>query len=184
MTHPTSIRPASDEYLAYYGKYIALVPDDQALLALERQSQAMFPFLRGLSEAQGSLRYQPEKWSVKQVIGHVTDAERVFGYRALRFGRADFTPLPGFDENHYVANAAWDQQPLSEMVDHLEQVRGATLAFFRSLGSDAWTRRGEANGAGVTVRALAFIIAGHGYHHMGVIKDRYLGVASVTAAQP
>src|SRR4029453_5374862 len=104
-----------------YGKYIALVPDQEALPALERQAEAMFPFLRSLNESQGALRYAPEKWSVKQVIGHVTDGERVFAYRALRFARADVTPLPGFEENDWVANATFDRQPLSELVDHLEQ---------------------------------------------------------------
>ncbi|HET9326673.1 MAG TPA: DinB family protein [Candidatus Eisenbacteria bacterium] len=183
MSHPTAIRPAPDEFLPYYGKYLALVPEDQAMPALERQAESMFAFLRSLSDEQGSLRYQPGKWSVKQIIGHVTDAERVFSYRALRFGRGDLTPLSGFDENHYAENAGSDQQPLSQLIDHLEQVRGATLALFRSLTSEAWTRRGEANGAPVTVRALAFIIAGHGHHHMGVIKERYLGTGSISAAR-
>jgi hypothetical protein len=184
MSASIAIRPGPDEYLDYYGKYIALVPEHEALPALERQAEAMFTFLRGLSETQGGLRYRPEKWSVKQVIGHVTDSERVFGYRALRFARADLTPLPGFEENDWVANATFDHQPLSELVDHLEQVRGSTLALMRGLDGDAWMRRGDANGAAVTVRALAFIIAGHGYHHMGVIQDRYLGAARMSAARP
>ena len=184
MKHPTAIRPAEGEYLNYYGKYIALVPEHEALPALERQGEAMFPFLRGLSEEQGALRYAPGKWSIKQIIGHVTDGERVFGYRALRFARADATPLPGFEENDWVANATFDRQPLSELVDHLEHVRASTLALLRGLEADAWTRRGDANGAAVTVRALAFIIAGHGYHHMGGIRDRYLAGARMSAVQP
>ena len=181
MNLSTAVRPAPDEYLAYYGKYIALVPENEALPALERQGEAMIEFLRGLSETQGALRYAPEKWSVKQVLGHVADGERVFAYRALRFARADETPLPGFDENHYVANATFDQQPLAELVDQLEAVRRGTLAMFRGIDGAAWARRGDANGSPVSVRALAFIISGHGYHHMGVLKERYLSAGSVNA---
>ena len=181
MNLSTAVRPAPDEYLAYYGKYIALVPENEALPALERQGEAMIEFLRGLSETQGALRYAPEKWSVKQVLGHVADGERVFAYRALRFARADETPLPGFDENHYVANATFDQQPLAELVDQLEAVRRGTLAMFRGIDGAAWARRGDANGSPVSVRALAFIISGHGYHHMGVLKERYLSAGSVSA---
>jgi hypothetical protein len=184
MNPPTAIRPGPDEYLAYYGKYIERVPDHEAIPALERQADSMFAFLRELTEAQGALRYAPDKWSVKQVIGHVSDGERVFAYRALRFGRADITPLPGFEENHYVANAGFDQQPLSSLVDQLQAIRAGTLALFRGFDAPAWTRRGDANGSPVSVRALAFIIAGHGYHHMGVIQSRYLGIGSMSAARP
>jgi hypothetical protein len=184
MNVSTAVRPTSDEYLAYYGKYISLVPESEALPALERQGEVMIAFLRGLSEAQGALRYAPEKWSVKQVLGHVVDGERVFSYRAMRFARADETPLPGFDENHYVASATFDQQPLSELVDHIEAVRRATIAMFRGLDAAAWTRRGDANGSPVSVRALAFIISGHAYHHMGVLRGRYLGAGSMSTARP
>ncbi|TMQ72626.1 MAG: DinB family protein [Candidatus Eisenbacteria bacterium] len=181
MNLRAATRPAPDEYLAYYGKYIALVPEDEALPALERQAESMSSFLRGLTEEQGAFRYAPGKWSVKQIMGHVADGERVFSYRALRFARADATPLPGFDENHYAAAAASDRLPLPSLVHQLEAVRTSTLALFRALEEEAWTRRGEANGSPVTVRALAFIIAGHATHHMSVIRERYLNAGVSTA---
>jgi hypothetical protein len=174
MSLATAVRPAADEYLDYYGKYIALVPEDDAVQALECQRDVMLPFLRGLQEPHGALRYAPGKWSVKQVLGHVTDGERVFAYRALRFGRGDETPLPGFDENRYVAAATFDDQPLAELVAALAAQREASLAMFRGFDASAWTRRGAANGSPVSVRALAFIIAGHGHHHVGILRDRYL----------
>jgi hypothetical protein len=174
MSLATAVRPAADEYLDYYGKYIALVPEGDAVQALECQRDVMLPFLRGLQETQGALRYAPGQWSVKQVLGHVTDGERVFAHRALRFARNDQTPLPGFDENHYVAAATFDDQPLPELVAGLAAQREASLALFRGFDGAAWTRRGEANGHPVSVRALAFIIAGHWHHHMGILRDRYL----------
>jgi hypothetical protein len=178
MTVPTAIRPAADEYLEYYGKYISLVPEDDAIEALERQHAEMMPFLRGLSEAQGALRYAPGKWSIKQVLGHVTDGERVFAYRAMRIARGDQTPLPGFDENDYVKAATFDQQPLAELVDGLDATRRSTLALFRGLDADAWPRRGVANNDTVSARALAYIIAGHARHHLTLIKERYLGTGA------
>jgi hypothetical protein len=174
MSLATAVRPAADEYLAYYGKYIAMVPEGDAIEALERQRDAMLPFLRGLTEAQGALRYAPGKWSIKQMLGHVTDAEWVWTYRAMRFARADATELPGFDENEYVAAATFDQQPLADLVAGLAALREAGLVMFRGLEAAAWTRRGVANGHPVSVRALAFIAAGHGYHHMAIFKERYL----------
>jgi|SRR5262245_3209730 len=183
MSLVTAVRPAPEEHAAYYGKYIALVPEDEAVPALERQGEVMRGFLGGLNEAQGALRYAPEKWSVKQVLGHVADAERVFAYRALRFARADQTSLPGFDENDYVAHARFDDQRLAELVEQLDAVRRGTLALFRGLEDGAWARRGDANGSPFSVRALAFIIAGHGYHHMSVIQQRYLG-AGASATRP
>jgi hypothetical protein len=184
MNPPTAVRPSADEYLPYYGKYIALVPENEALPALERQRDVMLPFLRGLTEEQGALRYAPGKWSIKQMLGHVADGERVFAYRALRFGRGDETALPGFEENDYAANAGSDRLPLTALVDQLEGVRAGTLHLFRTLPDEGWTRRGLANASPVTVRALAFIIAGHGYHHMAMIRERYLGASTVSAARP
>ena len=174
MSVATAIRPAVGEYLDYYGKYIALVPDGDAIEVLERQRDAMLPFLRGLSESDGALRYAPGKWSVKQVLGHVTDAEWVWTYRALRFARADQTPLPGFDENAWALVGAYDQRPLAELVSQLAALREASLWMYRGLEPAAWTRRGEANGHPVSVRALAFIAAGHAYHHMAILRERYL----------
>ena len=174
MPLTAATRPAAGEYLPYYDRYISLVHEDDALEALKRQRDEMLPLLRALSEAQGALRYAPGKWSIKQVLGHVTDGERVFAYRAMRFARADATPLPGFDENAYVSSATFDAESLADLVDALESVRRSSIALFRGLEESAWTRRGEANGAEVTVRALAYIIAGHAQHHTRLIQERYL----------
>jgi hypothetical protein len=168
-------RPHAGEFAPYYGRYIALVPEDHALAALERPLGEMIPFLSGLTEAQGALRYAPDKWSVKQVIGHVVDVERVFAYRALRIARGDDTPLAGFDENGYAAQAGSDRLALRALVDELDLVRRANLAMFRGLPDEAWARRGTANQSPFSVRALAYVIAGHARHHARIIRERYLG---------
>src|SRR5712692_69751 len=151
-------KPEPDEYLAYYGKYIALVGDD-ALAALRTQATITPRLLEGVNETQAMFRYAPGKWCVKEVLGHILDGERVFGYRALRFAREDRTPLPGFDENTWVPAAGFDRRALPELVAEYEAVRAATLALFGSFDEAALTRRGAANNAEVSVRALAHIIA-------------------------
>lgn len=175
MTVSTAIRPAADEHHPYFGKYISLVPESDAIEALEHQLADMLPLLRGLGEAQGALRYAPGKWSIKQVLGHMIDSERVFAYRAMRFARNDETPLPGFDENPYAEAAGSDARTLASLVEELESLRRSNIAMFAGLPADAWARRGAANGNPVSVRALAFISAGHGWHHIGIVRDRYLG---------
>jgi uncharacterized damage-inducible protein DinB len=165
-------KPEPDEYLAYYGKYIALVGDD-AMAALRKQAAATPRLLKGVSESQAMFRYAPGKWSVKEVLGHVMDGERVFGYRALRFARADGTPLPGFDENAWVPAAGFERRTMTELAAEYEAVRAATLALFGSFDSAALVRRGAANNAEVSVRALAHIIAGHELHHVGLLRERY-----------
>jgi uncharacterized damage-inducible protein DinB len=165
-------KPEADEYLAYYGKYIALVGDD-AMAALRKQAAATPRLLKGVSESQAMFRYAPGKWSVKEVLGHIMDGERVFGYRALRFGRADGTPLPGFDENAWVPAAGFERRTMTELAAEYEAVRAATLALFGSFDSAALVRRGAANNAEVSVRALAHIIAGHELHHVGLLRERY-----------
>ena len=177
MTTTTSSRPADDEYAPYFARYMALVPEPDAITALEHQLEEMLPFLRSLSEAQGELRYAPGKWSIKEVVGHLTDTERVFAYRAMRFARGDRTPLPGFDENSFVTAARFDARPLQSVVDELELVRRSSLAMFRGLGEPAWQLRGVANDNEISVRALAFNIAGHGRHHVAILRERYLGKA-------
>ena len=175
MTVSTAIRPAADEHHPYYSKYIDLVPESDAIEALEHQLADMLPLLRGLTEAQGSLRYAPGKWSIKQVLGHVIDGERVFAYRALRFGRNDSTPLPGFDENPYAEAAESDARTVASLVGELESLRRSNIAMYAGMPAEAWARRGAANDNPVSVRALAFITAGHGWHHIGIIRERYLG---------
>ena len=174
MTDSTIARPEETEHLPYYGKYISLVPDGDILALLGGQIEATSALLRSVPESRAGFRYAPDKWSIRQVVGHLIDAERIFVYRALCFARDDRTPLPGFEENAYVRNAGFDDCPLSGLAAELESVRRSTLFFFKHLGPQAWLRGGLANGAGVSVRALAYIIAGHELHHREILRSRYL----------
>lgn len=166
-------RPGADEHLPYYGKYIILVPGDDALTTLATHVDSWAPALRALTDAQALHRYAPGKWSVKETIGHVCDGERVFAYRALRFARADATPLPGFDENAWVPFSGADRRTVTELVDELQAVRAATVAMFRSFDPEQLARRGLANDATISVRALAWIAAGHAIHHQTILRERY-----------
>jgi hypothetical protein len=166
-------RPGADEHLPYYGKYIALVPGDDAMATLATHLEDWAPSLRKLTDTQALHRYAPGKWSVKETLGHVCDGERVFTYRALRFARADATGLPGFDENTWVPNSGADRRPIGDLVDELCAVRAATLALYRSFDAEMLVRRGEANGASISVRALAWICAGHALHHHTLLRERY-----------
>jgi uncharacterized damage-inducible protein DinB len=170
-------RPAPDEHLPYYGKYIALVGDD-AMSALREQGPQTVELLTGVDDAKALHRYAPGKWSVKEVLGHVIDGERVFGYRALRIARRDRTPMPGFDENQWVPAGGFDRRALADLVADFQATRAATLALFGSFDEEALVQRGVANGAEISVRALAHIIAGHELHHRGLLRERY-GLGSV-----
>jgi hypothetical protein len=168
-------RPRSSEYAVAYGSYVALVPEDDIVKVLEKQLAELLTLLRPVSEDQGNLRHPPYSWSVKEVVGHLTDAERIFGYRALRFARGDATPLPGFDENTYARAGDFDRCRLGEQVEEFECVRLSHLWLFRHLPEAAWTRTGEANGSAVSVRALAYIMAGHVRHHTASVRRRLDG---------
>ena len=166
-------RPEPTEYFEYYGKYISQVKADEVRGALTAQRDESAELLARLTEAQGAHRYAPGKWSVKEMLVHVADCERVFAYRALRFGRADQTPLPAFDENAWGPWAAADARPLSAIVSELAAVRAATIALCDSFAPEAFARGGEASGRFITVRALFWIIAGHELHHRMVLRERY-----------
>lgn len=167
-------RPGPTEYVSYFARYIGLVPDGDLLQMMERQLSETLNLLRGLPPAKAEFRYAPDKWSIKQVIGHVSDTERVFCYRALCFSRADDTPLPAFDENEYVRRANFGDRTLADLAAEFEAVRHSTLHLFRSLDDAALLRRGVANNNGFTVRAIAYIIAGHERHHVKILRERYL----------
>ena len=125
------------------------------------------------SEREGNFRYAPEKWTVKEVLGHVNDTERIFTYRALRIARGDQTPLSGFEQDDYVRGGNFAERTLADLADEFGYVRSASIALFRSLQKEAWSRRGVANEKDVTVRALAFIVAGHELHHRLILEERY-----------
>lgn len=167
-------RPERGEYADYYHTYIGKVPEGNVIDVLERQGKETVSTLSAVDENKGDYRYAPGKWSLKQVLGHVCDIERVFTYRALSFARADATALPGVEQDDMVAAANFDERTLADIVDEFQAVRASTLAFFRSLDDATWVRKGNASGFDFTVRAIAFIVAGHELHHMGVITERYL----------
>jgi hypothetical protein len=166
--------PQDGEFDPYYAQYINRVPagaDIVALLAEQRESTAAM--LAGVPEERGSFRYQPTKWSIKEVIGHLSDSERIFAYRALRIARGDETPLAGFDENAYVPMARFDDLDLDSLIEEWVAVRKASVAMFGGLPPEAWARKGTANGVAISVRALAYIIAGHERHHLDTLRTRY-----------
>jgi len=173
MTAHATLRPAEDEYSPYFATYIGHVPAGDVLETLSRQLGDTAAFLAAVSPAQASHRYAVGKWSVKEVVGHLSDTERIFAYRALRFGRGDPTPLPSFDENRYVPESGADARSFEELAHEFAAVRRATLALFEGLPPATWSRRGDASGKMISVRALAWIIAGHELHHLGVLRLRY-----------
>jgi hypothetical protein len=173
-----SKRPVEGEFPPYMTRYIAKVPDGDIVETLSRQRAELNQFLRGIPESMGDYRYGPEKWSIKEVIGHMADAERVFGYRAMRFSRADATPVEGFDENTYVANSRFAQANFGDLIDELDHLRHTSVHLFSHLDADGFERQGTANGVNVVVRSLAFIIAGHTNHHIDILKTRYLNEKS------
>jgi hypothetical protein len=167
-------KPDSTEYAPYYERYISLVPDGEIVVTLGKQIEGTLGLIRGLSAAHGDLRYAPGKWSVKEVIGHLIDAERIFAYRALRIARNDTTPLPGFDENSFVDNAGFGARSLADLAEEFEYTRMSNVCLFKSLGGGPSMRLGVASDNKVSVRAIAYIIAGHELHHVGILRSRYL----------
>ncbi len=173
---PTSAvaRPAPGEYDPYYDTYISKVPEGGVLETLARLRESTGRLLAEIGEGRAGHRYAPGKWTIREVVGHLSDAERIFAYRLLRIARGDPTPLPGFDEQRYVPAGEFERRPLAEVAAEFRAVRDATLALLRGLEASALARRGVANNAPVTARALAYIIAGHEIHHVQVIRARYL----------
>lgn len=174
LTTERTARPAEDEYASFYGRYVALVPAGDIVRLLESQLDATADFFRAIPAERTTAGYAPGKWSIREMVGHLCDTERIMSYRALRFARGDRTPVPGFEENEYVPTSGASQRSMEELLGELRAVRGATVALFDGLPADAWRRRGVANGAEVSVRALAAIVAGHVLHHQGVVRERYL----------
>jgi uncharacterized damage-inducible protein DinB len=166
-------RPGADESAPFYHGYIDKVPGEQIGEYLAAQLGEVERLLAPVDDAAARFRYAPRKWSVKEVLGHLCDAERIFAYRLLRIGRGDTTPLPGFDEDAYVPPAAFDARPLPELVREFQVVRTATIALVEGLPASAWEQRGQASGKVISARALTYIMVGHVTHHLGVLRERY-----------
>ena len=167
-------RPAKGEYADYYDVYVSKVPDGDILEILANQIVDTMTLLRGISEEKASHRYEPDKWSIKEVVGHVSDIERVFSYRALAFARCDKAPLPGIEQDDYAANANFDKRTLGDIAGEFQAVRTSSLAMFGSFDDDIVAHVGNASGFDFTVRSIAYILAGHELHHIEVLKERYL----------
>jgi hypothetical protein len=169
----TIVRPAPTEHAEYYARYVACVPDGDVLAHLREQVEKTRTILQGVSETRAAHRYAPSKWSIKQVVGHMLDTERLFGFRALAFARRDPSPLPSMDQDLWVEGADFDGRPLASIATEFRAARAATVQMFASFSPDALARTGIASGNSFTVRSLAYIVAGHELYHLGVLAERY-----------
>jgi uncharacterized damage-inducible protein DinB len=170
----TQVRPQSNEYAATFKKYIDVVPDGEPVKILESQLADWQRLLTPLGEEAGNFRYAPEKWSIKELLGHVTDAERIFSYRLLRIARGDKTPLSGFEQDDYIKEANSSKRQLADLRAEFEAVRRATVFLVASLDEQALQRTGTASNNPISARALLFIIAGHDRHHWQILREKYL----------
>jgi hypothetical protein len=173
MTTTLTHRPAPDEYAVPYQGYVAAADTDDIAAFLDEQKTRTLDFLRSIKWEQWDQAYAPDKWTLAELVLHVIDAERIFAYRALRIARGDQTPLPGFDQDHYVPNSGAAFRTPASIVDEWAAVRDASLHLFRNFTDEMWTRRGIAADKEVSVLALAYILAGHTEHHWKIVRERY-----------
>jgi hypothetical protein len=166
-------RPADSEFASYYKNYISLVTEGEILSVLENQLSDLSRLAAAVDSKREEFRYASGKWSIREVFGHLIDAERVFGYRAFCIGRGETASLPSFDENTYVAQSRYNERPLAGLVAELRTIREANLLFMRWLSDQQWMSLGTASGHPVSVRAIAFITAGHMRHHLNVLHEKY-----------
>ncbi|MBC6698660.1 DinB family protein [Hymenobacter sp. BT190] len=171
--NPFSTPPAATEYAPFYHTYVRLIAGEP-LAALRAQPQELRRLLASLTEEQALLRYAPGKWSIKESLVHMVDTERIFAYRALRIVRGDNTPLPGFEQDDYVPASGADARPLADILHEYDTVRAASLSLLESVTAETVSRQGTASGQPVSVRALAYILAGHEAHHLHILQERYL----------
>ena len=166
--------PLHTEYDAGLSKYLAGAPEGDVLALLADQAAEVAALFGGLAEAQSAYRYAVGKWSLKDLLQHLTDVERIFTYRCLRIGRGDTTPLPGFDDNAFAESARADSRPVAALVEDFQAARASSLALFRSLPKEAWLRPGSSNGRALTARCIPYFALGHATHHLAVARERYL----------
>jgi hypothetical protein len=167
-------KPEPGEYSPGFAGYVGEIgADEDVLKVLDEQRDIVLGRLERVSEDRGNYRYAPEKWSIKEIVNHLSDVERIFVYRALRFARGDTTPLPSFDENAYAPEMRADERTLADLLAEWADIRRATLAFFQHLPAGTWERMGTASGHPCSVRALAYATAGHARHHLRVLGERY-----------
>ena len=167
-------RPNESEFPAYYQPYVKLVPEGELLQVLKNNLEETTQLFEGISEEDSHFRYDENKWSIKEVLGHMADTERIMSYRLLRVGRGDETALAGFNENLYVNGAHFDRLPLNEILDDFIATRAATITLIQNMPEEAWANKGFANNTEITTNAIAYIIAGHAIHHRKIVIERYL----------
>lgn len=167
-------KPLPNEYPAYYENYISLVPDGELTDILATQIQESMTLLSNLDETQANFRYAENKWTVKEVIGHITDTERVMSYRLMRIARGDKTPLAGYDDEQYVQQGSFHVRSMQDLLEELKAVRYSTICLIKGLNEEAILRKGVASNLDISARALAYIIAGHERHHIKILKEKYL----------
>ena len=164
----------STDFNEYFAHYIGLVDDKQMIEAMSTNHQAFIKMLKDLNDEQALFRYADDKWSIKEMIGHINDSERVFAYRALRFARNDATDLAGYDENTFAIFSRADERPLADLIHEFDVTRQSSLALFNSFNTEMLSRQGTANNIRIDVNSLGYLIAGHCKHHMNVLQERYL----------
>lgn len=167
-------RPKKNEYAEFYAGYVSLVEETDISAALLNQTNDLQQLFAEISEEKGDYRYAAGKWSVRELLGHVVDGERVFSYRALRISRGDETPLAGFEENFYVANSNFSNIKLADTLEEFSLLRQSNVLFFKNLTDEMWGKTGTASGATISVRALAYVMVGHLRHHVNILRERYL----------
>lgn len=174
MSATAPSKPQANEYAEYYGRYVSLVPEGDVVDTLSTQMGETLALLRSIPEERAGYAYEPGKWTIRQLVGHVIDGERIFAYRALAIARGDRANLPSMEQDEYMEHANFDARTLASLCEEYEHVRRANVLMMRNFDAEAWARRGVASDNEVTVLALAHIIAGHELHHLNVLRARYL----------
>ena len=174
MSATAPAKPDVSEYAPYYERYVSLVPEGDVVEALSRQMDETLALLRSIPEERAGHAYEPGKWSIRQVVGHVIDGERIFAYRALAIARGERANLPSMEQDEYMEHSRFDERTLASLCEEFEHVRRANVLMMRGFNAEDWARRGVASDNEVSVLALAHIIAGHELHHVGVLRARYL----------
>jgi hypothetical protein len=167
-------RPETTEYDPYYERYVSLVADSDIIDVLGSQPTRLQDIFTAMPEEKGEFRYSDGKWSIKELLGHLIDGERMFAYRLFRISRGDETPIEGFEQDGYIENALSNQRSFADLLEEFSLLRRANMIFFKNMTDDAWLRVGTANNVKISVRALAYIMAGHVEHHLGILRERYL----------
>jgi len=167
-------RPQPAEYDPYYQKYVGLVPEDEIVPALDGQTDELDKLFDGVPEEKGTFAYADGKWTLKEVLSHLIDGERMFAYRVFRIARGDKTPIEGFEQDGYIENSHANRRTFSELLNEFRLLREANVLFFKNLETGDWVRTGTANNVEISVRSLAWIMVGHIRHHTAILRERYL----------